>query len=117
MNGETLPVKHGFPLRVVAPGWASDSWVKWLTSIRVLDKEHDGFWMKGAYRHPGRPVAPGTAVPLEGMQPVTSLRVKTVIAPPLNGAQVVIGRPVLHGRRHFSRLSGPLTAVHTSAEI
>ena len=48
MNGETLPVKHGFPLRVVAPGWASDSWVKWLTSIRVLDKEHDGFWMKSA---------------------------------------------------------------------
>jgi DMSO/TMAO reductase YedYZ molybdopterin-dependent catalytic subunit len=28
MNGETLPVKHRFPLRVVAPGWAGDSWVK-----------------------------------------------------------------------------------------
>ncbi|MEP6963051.1 MAG: molybdopterin-dependent oxidoreductase, partial [Acidobacteriota bacterium] len=40
MNGETLPVKHGFPLRVVTAGWASDSWIKWLTSIRVLDKEH-----------------------------------------------------------------------------
>ena len=53
MNGETLPVKHGFPLRVVAPGWASDSWVKWLTSITVLDKEFDGFWMKNAYRQPG----------------------------------------------------------------
>ena len=61
MNGETLPAKHGFPLRVVAPGWASDSWVKWLTSIRVLNKEYEGFWMKGAYRHPGKPVAPGTA--------------------------------------------------------
>ena len=63
MNGETMPVKHGFPLRVVASGWASDSWVKWLTSIRVLDKEFDGFWMKGSYRHPGKPVAPGTACP------------------------------------------------------
>jgi DMSO/TMAO reductase YedYZ molybdopterin-dependent catalytic subunit len=37
MNGETLPVKHGFPLRLVAAGWASDSWAKWVTSIRVLD--------------------------------------------------------------------------------
>jgi DMSO/TMAO reductase YedYZ molybdopterin-dependent catalytic subunit len=75
MNGETLPVKHGFPLRVIAPGWAGDSWTKWLTSIRVLDQEHDGFWMKSAYRHPGRPVAPGVAVPLDRMQPVTNMRV------------------------------------------
>src|SRR5712691_11301876 len=28
MNGETLPEKHGFPLRVMAPGWSSDSWIK-----------------------------------------------------------------------------------------
>src|SRR5579864_1967599 len=26
MNGAALPLKHGFPLRVIAPGWASDSW-------------------------------------------------------------------------------------------
>src|SRR6202162_3299134 len=58
MNGVTLPVKHGFPLRVVAPGWASDSWVKWLTNITVLDKEFDGFWMKSSYRRPDFPVAP-----------------------------------------------------------
>src|SRR5579864_9264833 len=93
MNGETLPVKHGFPLRVVAPGWASDSWVKWLTSIRVLDKEHDGFWMKSAYRRPPKPVAPGTAVPAEQMVPVTSLRIKSVIAEPLNGMQWAPGKP------------------------
>ncbi len=87
MNGETLPVKHGFPLRVVAPGWAGDCWVKWVTSISVLDKPHDGFWMSRAYRHPGKPVAPGTVVPPDQMQPVTSLRVKSVIAAPLGGAQ------------------------------
>ena len=37
MNGGPIPLKHGFPMRVVAAGWASDSWVKWLTSITVLD--------------------------------------------------------------------------------
>ncbi len=53
MNGETLPVKHGFPMRVITAGWASDSWVKWLTGIQVLDKEWDGFWMKNAYPQAG----------------------------------------------------------------
>lgn len=37
MNGQALPVEHGFPLRVIAPGWASDSWVKWLQHIEVLE--------------------------------------------------------------------------------
>ena len=62
MNGQALPVEHGFPLRVIAPGWAGDSWVKWLQHIEVLDHEFEGFWMKSAYRHPTHPVAPGTAV-------------------------------------------------------
>ncbi len=35
MNGQPLTPSHGFPLRVVAPGWAGDSWVKWLTTIEV----------------------------------------------------------------------------------
>ena len=52
MNGEELPQDHGFPLRVIAPGWASDSWVKWLSHVEVLDHEFEGFWMKTAYRHP-----------------------------------------------------------------
>ena len=116
MNGETLPVKHGFPLRVVAPGWASDSWVKWLTSIRVLDKEPDGFWMKGTYRHPGKPVAPGTAVPAEQMQPVTSLHVKSVIAAPLDGAQALAGRPLMIRGVAWSGDAGPVTAVDVSVD-
>jgi len=95
MNGDALPVKHGFPLRVVAPGWAGDSWTKWLTSIRVLDQESDSFWMKSAYRHPGKPVAPGVPVPADRMQPVTSLRVKSVIASPLDGGQLDPGRSTI----------------------
>jgi DMSO/TMAO reductase YedYZ molybdopterin-dependent catalytic subunit len=116
MNGETLPVKHGFPLRVVAPGWASDSWVKWLTSIRALDKEHDGFWMKSAYRHPGKPVAPGTVVPLEQMQPVTSLRVKSVISAPLDGVQVPTGKLLPIRGVAWGGDGGPITAVDVSVD-
>ena len=82
MNGQPLPIEHGFPLRLIVPGWAGDSWVKWLQHIEVLDHEFDGFWMKTAYRHPTRSVAPGTAVPPAEMVPVTDLNVKSVIAAP-----------------------------------
>jgi DMSO/TMAO reductase YedYZ molybdopterin-dependent catalytic subunit len=116
MNGETLPAKHGFPLRVVAPGWASDSWVKWVTGIRVLDKEHAGFWMKSAYRRPPHPVAPGSAVPADRMQPVTSLRIKSVIAEPANGTQAMVGQALAIRGVAWSGDSGPVTAVDVSVD-
>jgi sulfite oxidase len=82
MNGKPLTREHGFPLRLVVPGWASDSWVKWIKHIDVLDHEFEGFWMKSAYRHPAKPVAPGDAVDPADMVPVTDLNVKSVIAAP-----------------------------------
>ena len=87
MNGQPLPVEHGFPLRVIASGWASDSWVKWVQHIEVLDHEFEGFWMKSAYRHPPQPVVPGTAVDAAAMVPVTDLNVKSVIASPAGWAK------------------------------
>jgi sulfite oxidase len=87
MNGQALPVEHGFPLRVIAPGWAGDSWVKWLQHVEVLDHEFEGFWMKTAYRHPTRPVPPGTSVDASEMVPVTDLAVKSVIAVPSGWAR------------------------------
>lgn len=82
MNGKPLTAEHGFPLRVVAPGWAGDSWVKWLTRIELLDHEHDGFWMKTAYRHPAKHIEPGAAVAPADLVPVTDLNVKSTLATP-----------------------------------
>jgi sulfite oxidase len=116
MNGEPLPVKHGFPLRVVVPGWAGDAWTKWITSIRVLDREHDGFWMKRAYRHPGKPVVPGTPIPPERMQPVTSLRVKSVIAAPTDGGFLLVGTAAVIRGTAWSGDAGPVEAVDVSVD-
>ena len=116
MNGETLPAKHGFPLRVVAPGWAGDCWIKWLTSIRVLDKEHDGFWMKSAYRHPRKPVAPATALPPEQMEPVTGLRIKSVITAPADGIQIARGEPLVIRGVAWSGDTDPVTSVAVSVD-
>ncbi len=82
MNGGPIPMDHGFPLRLIASGWAGDSWVKWVTRIEALDHEFDGFWMKTAYRHPAHPVAPGATVPPEEMVPVTDLPIKSQIGSP-----------------------------------
>ena len=119
MNGETLPVEHGFPLRLVVPGWAGDSWVKWVTSMTVLNREHDGFWMARAYRHPGKPVQPGRAVPPEAMQPVTSLRVKSVIAEPRATGGVIsaeAGKPIVIRGTAWSGDAGPVTSVDVSVD-
>lgn len=35
MNGQPLPPDHGFPARVVVPGWVGASWVKWVGRIQV----------------------------------------------------------------------------------
>ncbi len=53
--------------------------MKWVTRIEARETEADGFFMKTAYRHPGRGVEPGSSVDASAMHPVTSLRVKSVI--------------------------------------
>jgi sulfite oxidase len=112
MNGQPLPVEHGFPLRVIAPGWAGDSWVKWLQHIEVLDHEFDGFWMKSAYRHPTHPVPPGTAVDAAEMVPVTDLNVKSVIAAPNGWAKP--GSVRVHGTAWSN--SSPVSKVDVSTD-
>src|SRR5207245_5057537 len=88
MNGEPLPILHGAPLRLIVPGWAGDSCVKWLTHITVQENEAAGFYMQTAYRMPMIQVKPGAAIPSSQMTPVTEMRVKSIIARRLGGGKV-----------------------------
>jgi len=112
MNGQALPMEHGFPLRLIVPGWAGDSWVKWLQHIEVLDHEFEGFWMKTAYRHPPEHVEPGTAVDPAKMVPVTDLNVKSVIATP--GAWAKPGTVRISGTAWSN--TSPVTGVEVSVD-
>jgi DMSO/TMAO reductase YedYZ molybdopterin-dependent catalytic subunit len=49
MNGEELPNLHGFPLRLIAPGWYGVANVKWLTRIEVMDRRYQGNFMARDY--------------------------------------------------------------------
>jgi sulfite oxidase len=113
MNGQALPLEHGFPLRVIVPGWASDSWVKWLDHVEVLDHEFEGFWMKTAYRHPTHPVEPGATVDPKEMVPVTDLNVKSVIATPAAGS-IKPGRTRISGTAWSN--TSPVTRVDVSVD-
>jgi DMSO/TMAO reductase YedYZ molybdopterin-dependent catalytic subunit len=92
MNGVPLPVSHGFPLRAIVPAWEGAYWVKWLTSITLLDAQHEGFFVQTAYRYPRGPVTPGSAVPADEMEPLTGMAVKSLIVSPESGATVPAGR-------------------------
>lgn len=44
MNGQTLPHRHGFPARVIVPGYFGEKHVKWLTRIELAPEEAKGFY-------------------------------------------------------------------------
>ena len=79
MNGVALPIEHGFPVRLITPGWEGAASVKWLTRITAIPDEFDGFFMKTAYRYPTRPVQPGEAVDPKDLAALTSLTVKSLL--------------------------------------
>lgn len=89
MNGEDLPLAHGFPLRILVPGWVGSANQKWLTRIWIRDQEHDGPGMTGlSYRMPRYPVEPGAEVPHEDMEVMETLLIKSVITRPETNAEV-----------------------------
>lgn len=49
MNGEPLPIQHGYPVRLVAPSWYAVASVKWLTEIELIDRPFDGYYQVDKY--------------------------------------------------------------------
>jgi DMSO/TMAO reductase YedYZ molybdopterin-dependent catalytic subunit len=97
MNGAPLSQHHGFPARIVTPGWAGAASCKWLTEITVLDKPAEGNFMTPGYRMPNNPVKPGEAVKPEDTHSVTGLAVKSLIAAPSDGAKLKPGKQEIKG--------------------
>ncbi|GGZ36841.1 molybdopterin containing oxidoreductase [Echinicola pacifica] len=93
MNGEDIPLAHGYPLRLVAGGYPASVSGKWLTGISIRDKVHDGSKMEApSYRVPCKPVAPGDTVADEDMCIIESMPVKSLITYPKTGAVLSSGQ-------------------------
>lgn len=114
MNGEPLPLLHGGPLRIVAPGWPGSVSQKWLKRLIVRDQVHDGPKMTGkSYRVPANPVAPGTDVANEDMRIIESMPVKSLITRPQTGLGTALDTP-LAVRGHAWAGDHDVSAVNVS---
>jgi sulfane dehydrogenase subunit SoxC len=74
MNGAPLPPQHGFPLRLVVPGWYGMQNVKWLTRITVVEEPFEGYQNSVNYRIYQAEGDPG--------EPVTRMLPRSLIVPP-----------------------------------
>jgi DMSO/TMAO reductase YedYZ molybdopterin-dependent catalytic subunit len=55
MNGETLPIDHGFPLRIYIPDRYGMKQPKWITRITATNEETDGYWVVRGWSREARP--------------------------------------------------------------
>jgi sulfane dehydrogenase subunit SoxC len=62
MNGDPLLPQHGFPVRLVVPGWYGMTHVKWLRAITILDEPFGGYQQAVAYRWMASEDDPGTVI-------------------------------------------------------
>jgi len=119
MNGEPLPMLNGFPLRLIVPGYFATYWMKALTTIRVLDKPDENFWMKTGYRIPDTPrgttnpedVKAGTVKTI----PIGRMPVRSFFVTPEADAKVPLGMNVTLRGIAFSGY-GRVTRVDVSAD-
>lgn len=74
MNGERLSPQHGYPLRLVIPGWYGMAHVKWLRSITFVDQQFRGYQQESSYRVSSSDEDPGV--------PVTKILPRSLMIPP-----------------------------------
>jgi DMSO/TMAO reductase YedYZ molybdopterin-dependent catalytic subunit/rhodanese-related sulfurtransferase len=91
MNGEPLPLEHGYPLRLIVPGWYAVASVKWLTEIDAIGSPFTGFFQAKHYVYEIQ--RNGTVA----REPVRLQQVRSVITQPSAGQQVTAGDLVVRG--------------------
>jgi len=74
MNGLPLQPQHGFPLRLIVPGWYGMASVKWLRTITALKSPYQGHQQVGTYHFKKTAEEKGI--------PITHMRVKSLMVPP-----------------------------------
>ena len=87
MNGEPLPMDHGYPLRVIVPGTVGARNVKWLSSITVSREESSSFWQQKDYKlFP--PYITVESADYTAVQSMQEMPVQSAISEPKDGASV-----------------------------
>ena len=91
MNHEPLPVRHGFPVRLIVPGWYAVTAVKWLTGITLTADPFRGYFQDDHYVYEWE-----QRLRTE-REPVRRQRVRAIIADPAEGRLVPPGDLLISG--------------------
>jgi DMSO/TMAO reductase YedYZ molybdopterin-dependent catalytic subunit len=108
MNGEPLPAEHGYPLRLIVPGWYGVASVKWLTEIDVIEDLFRGHFQTEKYMY---------EVERDGVvtsEPVGRQRVRALITQP--GADEAVGLGTLAIRGFAWSGVAPISRVEVSID-
>jgi sulfite oxidase len=105
MNGEWLSAKHGAPVRLLVPGWYGMASVKWVTRITAVSEPFRGFYQADRYV-----LSTGDADTV----PLSTMRVRSLITIPTEGARVPRGRCLLRGMAWSGE--APVTRVEVSVD-
>jgi sulfane dehydrogenase subunit SoxC len=112
VNGQPLPPQHGFPLRLLVPGWYGMTSVKWLERITAVTEPFDGYQQVRAYRYRNLPDEPG--------EPVSRIVPRSLLLPPgipdfLTRQRTLQPGPCLLEGRAWSGW-GPIVEVEVSVD-
>lgn len=108
MNGVDIPSEHGFPIRLVVPGWYGMAAVKWVTKIIAQSHPFDGFYQVDRYVM-AHVDADGPVI-----APLDRMRIRSVMAVPAGGARLLRGVCYLRGFAWSG--AGPITRVEVSVD-
>ena len=89
MNGEDLPYLNGYPLRLIIPGYYSDSWIKMISNITVTKKRQKLHFMDHAYRIPDNDCECETPQKLAlKTKPIEKMNINSLIGYPITGTRI-----------------------------
>ncbi|MEO8373396.1 MAG: molybdopterin-dependent oxidoreductase, partial [Candidatus Solibacter sp.] len=96
MNGQT-PDIHGFPVRLIVPGWDGTSWVKWVTRLTPAAAQIGGFFMNPGYRYPKYALPPGTPARPAELEVIEGMPVKSTLTSPEDQSKAPLGPITIRG--------------------
>lgn len=118
MNGQPLPNIHGFPIRIVAPGYPGSASQKWLNRVWVRKEVHDGAGMGGtSYRVPKTPIVPGADLKEADTNIMESMPLRAIITNPANNTKLAAGTRRLDLRGHAWAGERAVRAVDLSIDF
>ncbi|NEW09060.1 sulfite oxidase [Paenibacillus sp. SYP-B3998] len=108
MNGKPLPYRHGYPARLIVPGWYGMASVKWLHRITLIQEQFQGPFQVVDY------VYNRNLLTSSSSNPVTTIRLNSTIARPLDQEVLAKGENWVSG----TALSGedPVVLVEISTD-